>query len=173
MVLLAPTVTALQILLEVCREHMMDLMTLYTTQHITNGICMTVRPCQRNYMVGNIAGSYPSWGKNQVVQVILFPNLWACSLALFIYQYSIRKLIVSYSDTLNRPGNVPPIHHSSSLSFAINLTGHINACSLTKLVLLLDEQSDNFPQQHSNYWVCYMYRYNLRWCERTLICWHS
>ena len=64
------------------------------------------------------------WGKNLIVQVILLPNLWMCSLASFI-QNSIRNLIVSYSDTFKLLINVPR-YTSSSLAFAMNATDHIN-----------------------------------------------
>ena len=43
-----------------------------------------------------------------------------------IHQSSIRKLIVSYSDTFKPLINVPR-YTSSSLAFAMNATDHINA----------------------------------------------
>ena len=49
MVLLAPTVTALQTLLEVCRAYMQDIITLYTTQR-KQYVCWSG---QNNHRVGS------------------------------------------------------------------------------------------------------------------------
>ena len=63
--------------------------------------------------------------KNPIFQVILLFNLRVCSLASFIYQYSIRKLTVSYSNTFKRLIDIPR-YTSSSLAFPMNTTDHIN-----------------------------------------------
>ena len=51
--------------------------------------------------------------------------IYGCAFWRRSYQYSIRKLTVSYSDTFKRLINVPR-YSSSSLAFAMNTTDHIN-----------------------------------------------
>ena len=61
--------------------------------------------------------------------VLLFKSycypIYGCALWRHSYQYAIRKLTVSYSDTFKRLINVPR-YTSSSLAFAMNTTDHIN-----------------------------------------------
>ena len=52
--------------------------------------------------------------------------IYGCALWRHSFQSSIRKLTVSYSDTLKRLINVPRYTSSSSLAFAMNATDHIN-----------------------------------------------
>ena len=169
MVLLAPTVTALQTLLEVCRA--------YATPHdivqnTTETVCMLVRPKQsqgrysKRVRLGNEELSFvqefrylghvmtadcrddkdikkqfirqnavgymlvrkfsfaPIEAKIQLFKSYCYP-IYGCALQRHSYQNSIRKLIVSFSDTFMRLINVIR-YTSSSLSFATNSTDHIN-----------------------------------------------
>ena len=99
MVLLAPTVTALQTLLEVCDAYAGPHDIVYNT---TKTVCMLVRPKQS---LGRFSTRVRLGNES--------------------FQNSIRKLTVSYSDTFKRLTNVPRFT-SSSLAFAMNATDHIN-----------------------------------------------
>ena len=59
----------------------------------------------------SLSGSTHLHGGNSIVQVILLPNLWMCSLASFILELS--ENFVIYSDTFKRLINVPKYTSSS------------------------------------------------------------
>ena len=169
MVLLAPTVTALQTLLGVCRAYAGPHDSAYNT---TKTVCMLVRPKQsqgrysksvrlgneelgfveefrylghvmtadcrddkdikkqfrRQNAVGNMLVR-KFWfalieAKIQLLKSYCYP-IYGCSLWRHSYQNSFRKLTVRFSDTFKRLINVPR-YTSSSLTFAMNSTDHIN-----------------------------------------------
>ena len=66
----------------------------------------------------------PMEAKIQLFKSYCYP-IYGCALWRHSYQYSIRKLTVSYSDTFKRLINVLR-YTSSSLAFAMNTTDHIN-----------------------------------------------
>ena len=65
-----------------------------------------------------------------------------CSLASS-YQYSVRKLTVSYSDTFKRLINV--LRYTSSSHGICNERNGPNQCGAQQIFLQLDEQSNSFP----------------------------
>ena len=151
MVLLAPMVTALQTLLEICRAYAGPHDTVCNT---TKSVCMLVRPKQsqgrfstrvrlgneelrlveefrylgnimtadcrddkdiknqfrRQNAVGNMLvrkfSFAPIEAKIQLFESCCYP-IYACALWRHLFQNSIRKLTVSYSDTFKRLINVP------------------------------------------------------------------
>ena len=66
----------------------------------------------------------PMEKKNQIVSHIL-TKIYGCAIWSHSYKYFTRKLTVSYSDTFKRLMNVPR-HTSSSLTFEMNATDHMN-----------------------------------------------
>ena len=66
----------------------------------------------------------PMEAKIQLFESYCYP-IYGCALWRHSYQYAIRKLTVSYSDTFKRLINVPR-HTSSGLAFVMNTTDHIN-----------------------------------------------
>ena len=66
----------------------------------------------------------PIEAKIQLFKSYCYP-IYGCALCRHLFQNSIRKLTVSYSDTFKRLINVPR-YTSSSLEFATNATDHIN-----------------------------------------------
>ena len=66
----------------------------------------------------------PIEAKIQLFKSYCYP-IYGCALWRHSYQYSVRKLTVSFSDTFKLLINVPR-YTSSSLAFAMNSTDHIN-----------------------------------------------
>ena len=66
--------------------------------------------------------------KIQLFKSYCYP-IYGCALWRHSFQNSIRKLTVSYSDTIKRLINVPR-YTCSSLAFAMNATDHINVVFL-------------------------------------------
>ena len=168
MVLLAPTVTVLQTLLQVCGAYAEPHDIVYNT---TKTVRMLVRPKQsqgrfstrvrlgneelsiveefrylghimtadsrddrnikkqfrRQNAVGNMQvrkiSFAPIEAKIQLFKSYYYP-IYGCALWRHSFQNSIRKLTVSYSNTVKRLINVPT--YSSSLAFEINATDHTN-----------------------------------------------
>ena len=182
MELLAPMVTALQTLLEVCSAYAGPHDIVYNT---TKTVCMLVRPKQSQgrfstivrlgneklsfveefrYLGHIITADYrddknikktiqkarcmflfaPILAKIQLFKSYCYP-IYECALWRHLFQNSIKKLTVSYSDTFKRLINVPR-YTSSSLALAMNATDHINMV-LHKFAYSLMSRC-YFPQQY-------------------------
>ena len=83
---------------------------------------------RRQNAVGNMLGRKfsfaPIEAKFQLFKSYCYP-IYGCALWRHLFQNSIGKLTVSYSDTFERLINVPR-YTSSSPAFAMNATDHIN-----------------------------------------------
>ena len=112
----------------------------------------------------------PIEAKIQLFKSYCYP-IYRCELWHHLFQNSIRKLTVSYSDTFKHLINIPT-YTSSSLAFAMNATDHINvvlckfAYSLSRVVASPNSivtaiaNSDAYHQSPlmESGRVCYMYR---------------
>ena len=88
----------------------------------------TEKQFRRQNSVGNMLvrkfSFAPFEAKIKLLKSYCLP-IYGCALWHHSYQNWIRKFTDSYSDTFNRPINVPS-YTSSSLAFAMNATDHIN-----------------------------------------------
>ena len=94
--------------------------------------CRDYKDIKKQFMRKNAVGNMlvrkfsfaPSEAKIQLFKSYCYP-IYGCALRRHSYQNSIRKLIVSFSDTFKCLINFPR-YTSSTLAFATNSTDHIN-----------------------------------------------
>ena len=100
--------------------------------HVMTADCRDDKDIKKQFMRQNAVENIlvrkfsfaPIEAKIQLFKSYCYP-IYGCALWRHLYQNSIRKLTVSYSDTFKRLINVPR-YTSSSLAFAMNSTDHIN-----------------------------------------------
>ena len=100
--------------------------------HVMTADCRDDKDIKKQFRIQNTVGNMlirkfsfaPIEGKIQLFQSCCYP-IYGCAIWRHSYQYSVRKLTVSYSYTFKRLINVPR-YTSSSLAFAMKATDHIN-----------------------------------------------